>query len=100
MKRVLVVLLVLVAPKLMAQTRALPQEVRAFIGERRVCEHFLGEPVEGNTPERAERQRFVNDSIDIYCAGTDKRLAALKRRFQNNRSVMSSLKVFEKKVEE
>ena len=90
----------LVAPTLMAQTRALPQEVRAFITERRICEHFLGEPVEGDTPERAVRQRFVSYSIDIYCAGTDNRLAALKRRFQSNRAVMGSLKIFEENVEE
>lgn len=100
MKRVIAALLVFAAPTLMAQTRTLPQEVRAFISERRVCEHFLGEPVEGNTLEHAERQRFVHDSIDIYCAGTDKRLAALKRRFHDNRAVINSLKVFEQKVEE
>ncbi|MGN5352099.1 hypothetical protein ACQ4P5_08130 [Ralstonia sp. L16] len=39
------------------------------------------------------------DSSDIYCAGTDKRLAALKRRYKDNPAVMRRLSEFEERVE-
>ncbi|MGM3274749.1 hypothetical protein [Ralstonia sp. 24A2] len=82
-----------------AQGASYPKEVKAFIAERDTCEHFRGEPSEGNSPEQIERRQFIADSLDIYCAGTDKRLAALKRRYQNNRSVMKQLNRYEARIE-
>jgi hypothetical protein len=99
MKTSVALLLVLVTAPAVCHPQGLPPEVRAFLADRRTCEHFLGEVDEGNTPERAERQRFVSDSIDIYCAGTDKRLAALKRRYRTDAAVMKQLKAFEEKIE-
>src|SRR4051812_2582628 len=78
---------------------ALPKEVKAFITERETCDHFRGEPDEGESAEQKERRTFIVDSLDIFCAGTDKRLAALKRRYKNNRSVMEELNKFEEKIE-
>lgn len=77
----------------------LPSEVRAFIEERIICDHFRGEPAEGDSPEQVERREFLIDSLDIYCAGTDKRLAALKRRYKDNPAVMRRLSEFEERVE-
>lgn len=77
----------------------LPDEVVRFIEERKTCEHFLGEPVEGRTAEQRKRREFVADSIDLYCSGTDKRLAALKRRYAGNATVMAVLRQLEEKLE-
>ena len=82
-----------------AHAQELPEEVARFLEERKACEHFLGEPVEGRTPEQRERRDFVADSIDIYCSGTDKRLAALKRRYARNRPAMAELRPLEQKLE-
>lgn len=82
-----------------AQTKPVPEEVLAFVKGRKVCEHFLGEPVDANTAEQRERRDFVADSIDIYCSGTNKRLAALKRRYQKNIAAMALLRQFEERVE-
>jgi hypothetical protein len=82
-----------------AQAQVLPDEVARFLKERETCEHFLGEPVEGGTPEQRGRRDFVVDSIDIHCSGTDKRLAALKRRYATNKPAMAVLRPLEEKLE-
>ena len=78
---------------------ALPPEVAAFVADRDVCEHFRGEPIEGDFPEQIARRAFVQDSIEIYCAGTDRRLAALKKRYAANTAVMSALDGYERSIE-
>ena len=84
---------------LSAQAQVLPAEVTRFFQERETCEHFLGEPVEGQTPEQRKRRAFVADSVDIYCSGTDKRLAALKRRYASHKATMAVLRPLEEKLE-
>ncbi len=74
-------------------------DVEAFIAQREVCDHFLGEPTEGSSPPQVQRREFIRDSIDINCAGTDRRLAALKRRFAAEPSVIARLARFETPVE-
>ena len=76
-----------------------PVEVSHFIEERDVCEHFLDEPYDGDAPERIERREFIQESIDIYCAGTDRRLAALRRRYKNNLAVIRRLTRYKEKIE-
>ena len=78
---------------------ALPPEVAAFVADRDVCEHFRGEPIEGDFPEQIARRAFVQDSIEIYCAGTDRRLAALRKRYAGNTAVMSALDGYERSIE-
>ncbi len=78
---------------------ALPDEVRRFIDEREICDHFRGEPFEGSRPEQVERSEFIRDSLDIYCSGTDRRLAALKRRYRNDQDVMQKLNGYEVQIE-
>lgn len=82
-----------------ADDNQLPPEVDDYIHERNICEHFRGEPHEGNSPEQIERRKFIIDSLEIYCAGTDRRLAALKRRYKDNGTVMEKLNIYEDKAE-
>ncbi len=77
----------------------LPQEVEAFVVERDACDHFRGEPTEGDSPEQVERRVFVQESLEIYCSGTDRRLAALKRRYSGNAAVISALRNYEPVIE-
>ena len=80
-------------------TVALPPEVTAFVADRDVCEHFRGEPIDGDSPEQIARRAFVQESLEIYCAGTDRRLAALKKRYAGNTAIMSALGGYEQAIE-
>ena len=82
-----------------APVAALPPEVATFVVERDTCEHFRGEPIEGSSAEQLERRTFVQESLEIYCAGTDRRLAALKKRFAGNASVVLALRNYEEAIE-
>jgi hypothetical protein len=77
----------------------LPPEVQSFVLDREACDHFRGEPTEGDTPGQIERRAFVEESLEIHCAGTDRRLAALKRRYADNVSVMAILGQYEAAIE-
>jgi len=76
-----------------------PIEASHFIEERDICEHFLDEPYDGDTPDLIERREFIQESIEIYCAGTDRRLAALRKRYKNNPEVIKRLKRYEDRIE-
>ena len=80
-------------------TPAIPSEVVAFVADRDACEHFRGEPIEGDSQEQVERRAFVQESLDIYCSGTDHRLAALRKRYAGNPAVMSALVGYEQVIE-
>ncbi|HEX7889944.1 MAG TPA: hypothetical protein VF522_11335 [Ramlibacter sp.] len=90
---------ILISIPALCQAQELPREVHAFISERTICEHFLGEIDGSNSPEGAERRRFVSDSIEKHCAGTDKRLAALRLRYRGNEAVLRALGAFEERIE-
>jgi hypothetical protein len=77
----------------------LPPEVAAFVADRDACEHFRGEPIEGDSPDQEQRREFVQESLEIYCAGTDRRLAALKKRYSGNASVILALGSYEEAIE-
>ena len=76
-----------------------PQEVTAFVADRDACDHFRGEPIEGDAPEQRDRRKFVQESLDIHCAGSDRRLAALKSRYSSNPQVMKLLNNYEPVIE-
>ncbi|WP_414222067.1 hypothetical protein [Cupriavidus necator] len=99
MKALVTLILCGITSVAVAESKGLPQEVKSYIAERNICDHFRGEPIEGNSPEQIERREFVADSLDIYCSGTDKRLAALKRRYKNNRAAMDKLSQYEERIE-
>lgn len=82
-----------------ADSDALPPEVQEFVRDRDLCEHFRGEPYEGNSPEQIKRREFVIKSLEIWCPGTDTRLAALKKRWKNNVDVMKHLDKYEERIE-
>ena len=46
-----------------AGSKSLPEEVKSYIAERDICDHFRGEPIEGISPEQIERREFVADSL-------------------------------------
>jgi len=93
-----ILLLLLVSCSLSAQEKdvPLPPEVSEFIHER---DHFRGEPYEGDSPEQIRRREFIFESMEIYCAGTDRRLAALKRRYKDDVESIARLNKYEEKIE-
>ena len=97
--RIILVLSAVATLNAHADNNHLPPEVDDYIYERNICEHFRGEPHEGNSPEQIERRKFIFDSLEIYCAGTDRRLAALKRRYNDNVEVMTKLNIYEEQAE-
>jgi hypothetical protein len=99
MTRVLFFLGFALAASAYAGNDPLPPEVAAFIKDRDACDHFRGEPHEGNSPGQIERREFIFESLEIHCPGTDRRLAALKKRYKNNAEVMRHLNSYEEKVE-
>lgn len=60
---------------LSAATPALPADVRRFIADHELCEHWLGE--DGYDAERA---RDIRAAVQQACPGIDRRRAALLRR--------------------
>ena len=92
-------LLLLALSTAAAPGASLPSEVDAFVVDRDACDHFRGEPTEGDSSDQVERRQFVQDSLEIYCAGTDRRLAALKARYSSNAKVMSVLNKYEPVIE-
>jgi hypothetical protein len=94
----LILVLALIAPA-QAGNSKLPPEVEAFIRDRDLCDHFRGEPYEGNSPEQIKRRQFILESFEIYCPGTDRRLAALKKRYRDNAEVMKRLSRYEERIE-
>jgi hypothetical protein len=73
----------------------LPADVSRFIEQRRICDHFRGEPHEGD----ARQHVFVQKQQNRYCAGTDARLVNLRRRYLRNAVVQRELDGFEPCIE-
>jgi hypothetical protein len=71
----------------------LPDDVLAFMERRDACEHFLGE--EGYDKERSE---FLARQVEMYCRGTDKALADLRKRHVGNPAARKALQVYEDKL--
>lgn len=71
-------------------------DFKRFVDERDACEHFGSEVPD---PPDPERMKEVAEQIQIYCTGTDAKLAALKAKYANNAEVMSKLNQYEEKIE-
>lgn len=79
---------------------SLPADVRVFVEDRDMCDHFRGEPwPEADDDEARERRRFLLDAMRTSCAGTDKSLEALLQRYRDDRAVMKALAEFERNIE-
>lgn len=71
--------------------KSMPEDVARFKNRRDMCDHFRGEPTEGD----AEHARFVVEQANAYCAGTDRKLAELKKKYEGDVAVLQVLKSYE-----
>ncbi len=72
----------------------LPRDVAAFLERRQGCDHWRGE-----YSEDKERRSEINANACTLCAGTDARLASLKRKYDGNADVKAALGYLEPHVE-
>lgn len=77
-----------------AEPPALPADVARFVARREQCDHFRGEEAYD-----AERARFLARQARRYCAGTDRALAGLKRRYRNDARITKLLDGHEAAIE-
>lgn len=75
------------------------QAVRAFIERREACDHFRGEPVEGEGAQALARLEFVHRQVFENCNGTDAELARLRAAYADDPVVSRALAVFEYPIE-
>jgi len=92
-------LLTLASPLTASDVSSLPADVTEFIAGRELCEHFRGEPTQGNHPDDIARREFIGDNIELYCSGTDRRLAALKRLHRGSAAVAARLQTLDTGIE-
>lgn len=74
----------------------LPTDVKQFIAQRDVCDHFRGELPD---PEEAERMREVTGQIEKLCRGSDRRLRLLKKKYGSDANVKKRLNVYDEQIE-
>lgn len=71
-----------------------PTDVIKFKERRDACDHFRGEEAYDR-----ERGKFLAANMKEYCTGTDKELALLKVKYQNNVAVLKVLLDYETEIE-
>ena len=77
-----------------AGTHGLPADVAGFVEQRDLCDHFRGED-----PYDAARAAEIKAKLAANCTGTDKKLAALRKKYAGNRKVMKRLSGYEARIE-
>lgn len=90
--RALICVVVIASGCTAAQSQGLPQDVSKFIEDRESCEHFADELPPPGQPERLKE---VIDKTNLYCAGIDARLDALKAKYAGNAEVSRKLGSYE-----
>ena len=93
MIRAVAILAVAAAFAAIAQT-SLPSEVAQFVQKRDECDHFRGEE-----PYDAERRAFIEQKMLELCAGSDRRLVELRKKYSNDRAVREKLDSYEDRIE-
>ena len=73
---------------------ALPPAVVRFQKQRDACDHFRGEE-----PYDKQRAAFLKAQLAKACKGSDKALAALRKRFAHDPEAISALKGYEDRIE-
>lgn len=73
---------------------ALPPAVIAFQKQRDACDHFRGEE-----PYDKQRAAFLKAQLAKTCKGSDRALAALRKRFANDPGALAALKGYEDRIE-
>ena len=77
-----------------------PADVRAFLDDRDLCDHFREEPwPESDSDADRMRRRQIVDGIRTACAGTDRQLDDLLARYRDDRRIMQLLSQFERGIE-
>lgn len=71
-------------------------DFRKFVEDRETCEHFGGEVPD---PPDPARMKEIVEQMEIYCTGTDARLAALKIKYSKNPQVMTKLNQYQDRIE-
>ncbi len=74
--------------------KGLPADVRRFLEQRELCEHFANEE-----PYDAARRRYLARQVRRYCTGTDPRLAQLKEKYKRAPAVLTELGKLEEHTE-
>jgi hypothetical protein len=97
--RVLILLLLICASAHAQKKAAMPVDVLDFTDARDQCDHFRGEPIEGDDAATVQRRKEVLANIKLYCTGTDRKLAQLKRKYADSDEVLARLAEYETKVE-
>ncbi len=76
-----------------------PEDLSRFVQSRQMCDHFRGEPIEGDSAEMKERQEFVLQKIEETCTGTDAELKRLREAHAGNPDITRALEIFEDTIE-
>lgn len=71
-----------------------PEDVTRFVERRDACDHFRGEE-----PYDAARRKFLEQQTQKFCAGTDRQLADLKKKYRGNTPVTTKLEQYEADIE-
>jgi len=69
-----------------------PADIERFVSRREGCDHMRGEIPEPNQKARA---REVQREMQRLCAGTDKQLKKLKKKYADHPQIMKTLNEFE-----
>jgi hypothetical protein len=86
-----------IPPEQPGQTNAtLPSDVVKYIDKRDLCDHFRGEIPDPSDKTRMEQ---VNKAIDQYCSGTDAKLASLKAKYKDSKTVQDALSEYDPHIE-
>lgn len=73
---------------------ALPSAVVAFQKQRDACDHLRGEE-----PYDKQRAAFLKAQLAKTCKGSDKALAALRKRFAHDPQAIAALRDYEDRIE-
>ena len=77
-----------------APVAALPPAIVAFQKQRDACDHLRGED-----PYDKQRAAFLKAQLTKTCKGTDRALAALRKRFAQDPGALAALKDYENRIE-
>ncbi len=77
-----------------------PDDVRSFLDDRDLCDHFRSEPwPESDSEEDRARREQLASGVKTACAGTDRRLAELRIRYRDDAAIQQLLSQFEGAIE-
>lgn len=87
---------VMAMPCMADASSKLPVDVADDLADREACDHFRGEVID---PPDAALKQERNANIVRYCKGTDRKLAALKRKHKGNKRTMRALNELDPHIE-